>query len=353
VDWVFDLFCSFQGVGWNVKSAGVPPVPAWVQAELNGEESKTKDRKVIDMSASGLRRFSDREQLLRYVCMRLVIGFFALDVIKTFMHHDPYFWGYTNAAPPAYFPEVINSSPVLVKSYRLLLSLVGIHVALLEIFRLGPLFFCGVLGPTIMGTRGEAWMNPPDFFGSISAVFNKGLAGWWGEYWHQTFRYAFEAPAKRVLEVMGVEKRSPRGRIVSILVAFTLSGCLHACGSYTQLGDTRPIAGPFCFFLLQATGIILQATISDRLQKAGILQSTPQLIRQLANFAFAIVWLYHTAPLLVDDFSKGGVWLYEPIAFSPLRAMGLGAKDDRSWDLWFDLFWWRSGEHFWDTGIAF
>jgi hypothetical protein len=89
------------------------------------------------------------------------------------------------------------------------------------------------------------------------------------------------------------------------------------------------------------------------LQGTGVVDATPKLLRQFANFAFTIVWLYHTAPLLVDDFARGGVWLYEPIAFSPLRALGLGAKDDKSWDLWLDMVWWRSGKSFWDTGFAF
>ncbi|KJX99508.1 hypothetical protein TI39_contig354g00099 [Zymoseptoria brevis] len=353
LEWISDLFCSFRGVGWNIKSAGMPSIPTWVKAELDGHESKPSDRKAVDICSAGTRRFSDRDALLRYVFIRLVIGFFALDAIKTLMHHDPYFWGYMDAPPPAFLPGMIRSSAVLVKCYRLLLSLAGIHTPLLEIFRLGPLFFCGVLGPSILGVRGEAWMNPPDFFGNLSTIFNKGLAGFWGEYWHQTFRYSFEAPAKRVLEYLKVEKRSSRGRLLSILLAFSLSGCLHACGSHTQLGATRPIAGPFCFFLLQGIGIISQTAISDRLRKVAIFENAPKVTQQSANFAFTVIWLYHTAPLLTDDFAKGGVWLYEPVAFSPLRLIGLGAKDDRSWDLWFDMIRWRSGKHFWDTGIAF
>lgn len=195
-------------------------------------------------------------------------------------------------------------------------------------------------------------MNPVDMFGSYRAVFDKGLAGWWGGWWHQTFRFAFEAPTMRLLEATGIEKRSTLGRAFGLFIAFFLSGCLHACGSYTQQGDTRPILGPMRFFLLQACGIIAQTLATQGLKRIGVIDRCPKLICQLGNFVLVHVWLYYTAPLLVDDFAKGGVWLFEPIPLSPLRGLGFGAPDDRFFAWWNGLFWWRSGKHWWDTGIA-
>lgn len=353
LDWVVDIFCSFRGIGWSFHTAGLPPLPDFVQSELNGTECKSKQQELMTDTKTGTRRFLNRAALLKHVCIRLVIGFFALDIIKTIMHNDAYFWGYMDAPPPLFLPQYLRNSYLLVKSYRLLTSLAGIQVALTEIFWLGPLFFCGILSPCRIGVRGEPWMNPPDFFGNLYPVFNQGLAGWWGGFWHQTFRFAFEAPTMRLLESLSIDKKTQAGRTIALFLAFFLSGCLHASGSYTQLGDTRPLRGPMMFFLMQAVGIFAQTLIVEQLKKAGVIQKTPKMISQLSNFAFTIVWLYNTAPLLADDFAKGGVWLYEPLAFSPLRLLGYGAKDDNGWDLWFGYIWWRSGDHWWDTGLAF
>lgn len=194
-------------------------------------------------------------------------------------------------------------------------------------------------------------MNPADMFGSYSVVLDKGLAGWWAGWWHQTFRLAFEGPATRIMEALHIEKKSPSGRAISLFVAFFLSGCLHACGSYTQLGDTRPLLGPMRFFLLQAVGILMQTTATAWLEKVGFLERLPRVVKQAANFVIVHIWLYYTAPLLVDDFARGGVWLYEPVAISPLRALGFGAKDDGLF-CWDRMVWWRTGKHWWDTGIA-
>lgn len=352
LDWVADIFCSFRGVGWSWQISGIPPAPKWVQSQLSGHPTLADPSEITSTSHTGLKRYNDRTALLHASLRHVLIGIFVLDVLKTIIAHDAYFWGNMHAPPPSYLPPYIRTSHTLVKSYRLLTSLAAIYTALCTIFKLGPLFFSGLLGPKLIGVRGEAWMQP-DSFGSYTTVLDKGLPGWWGGWWHQTFRYAFEAPATKLLEVWGVDKRSQLGKIVSLCVAFFLSGCLHACGSYTQLGDSRPLRGPMCFFLLQILGILGQTYTSQVLIKAGVTQQMPRVVRQLANFVVVHVWLYHTAPLLVDDFARGGIWLFEPLPFSPLRGLGLGARDD-GWYCWGDgVIFWKTGKHFWETGLAF
>ncbi|KAK4961085.1 hypothetical protein LTR10_001575 [Elasticomyces elasticus] len=357
IDWVADVFCSFRGVGWNWQTSGIPPPPKWIKDQLRQHEnaggaSDKPTSMAVTTSRSGIRRFANRSELIRNTAINITIGYIALDIIVTLMHKDPYFWGYIESKAPAHLPHVIQDSDFLTHVYRLLLSLAGIYAALATIFKLGPAFFCGMLGPRWLGVRGEAWMNPADMFGSYNMVFTKGLAGWWGGWWHQTFRFAFEAPTSRLLEVTGIDKRSAAGKALSLFIAFFLSGCLHAAGSYTQLGDTRPLLGPFQFFMLQAIGILAQTLATQQMKKMGLLQSCPKLLCQATNFVLVHVWLYYTAPLLVDDFARGGVWLFEPIAFSPLRGLGFGAPDDQFFAMWHGLAWWRTGDHWWDSGIA-
>ena len=352
MDWVADVFCSFRGVGWNWQSSAIPALPKHVQSLLHGSVDASSNESMT-ISRSGIRRFSDRKALVRETLLNAVIGYLALDIIATMMRNDMYFAGYMDAPPPSYLPNFVLESHVWTKSYRLVLSLSGIYAALWEIFKCGPLFFCGVLGPRWIGVRGEAWMNPPDMFGTFRLVLDQGLAGWWGGWWHQTFRHSFEVPAKRLQDALGIDQKSSAGKFTSLTVAFVLSGCLHASGSYTQLGDTRPLMGPMRFFLLQPIGILLQRFLTSQLSGVAAVKAAPRWSKQFTNFAYVHIWLYFTAPLLVDDFAKGGVWLFEPVAISPLRGgLRLGNEDDGWWCWWNGLLFWQTGKHWWDTGIA-
>lgn len=351
LDWVADAFCSFRGVGWNFQTSTVPPLPAPADLAIPKSIQHSKND-IITTSRIGIRRFNNKADLARDTIPKLIIGYLVLDLVKVLMHRDAYFWGYMNAAGPTYLPQYIRGSYMLLKSWRLLISLTAIYTCLWEIFRLGPALFCLILGPKWVGVRGEAWMNPPDMYGSFKCVLDDGLAGWWGGWWHQVFRVAFETHSKALLGRLKIETRSTEGKLTSLAVAFTMSGVLHACGSYTQLGDTRPFLGPMRFFLLQMVGIMVQAQTTTMLRKASVFDGTPKVLRRITNFVFVHIWLYYTAPLLMDDFAKGGVWLFEPVAVSPLRGLGLGAKDDGWFCWWNGIAFWRSGEHWWDTGIA-
>lgn len=352
LDWVADVFFSFRGVGWNWQTAGIPPPPTWVQAQLNGDADAVERDEPVRTSRTGIRRFGSRAALLRTSAINLIIGYIALDGLKTLVANDPYFWGYTSAPAPDHLPDFIRASHVLTRSWRLLVSLAAIYAALRTIFALGPAFFCGLLGPRWIGLRGEAWLNPLDMFGSMGNALDKGLAGWWGGFWHQTFRFAFEAPTARLLARLGVDKRSKAGNLTALAVAFLLSGCLHACGSHSQLGATRPLMGPMRFFALQAVGIAAQTLAADLIASWGVLRRTPTPLKRLLNFLLVHFWLYHTAPILVDDFAQGGIWLFEPVPVSVFRGLGLGPKDAGWWCDWDGIAGWRTGKGLLDTGIA-
>ena len=358
LDWVADVFCSFRGVGWNWQSSGIPDAPNWVQRQLRGEthvsETTTSPNEpAIKVSKTGIRRFSYRAALLRSCLLNLALGYIVLDGVKTLGIHDPYMWyGDMTLPPPPFLPSLIRDSPVLTKSYRLLICLCAINIALWAIFKMGPVLFVAILGPRTIGLRGEAWMNPADMFGDFSHVLDSGLAGWWGAWWHQTFRFAFQAPGDALVDFLRVERRSVWGRLVSTWVAFFLSGCLHASGSYTQLGDTYPLSGQMLFFLMQALGVTVQTGVCFYLESAGVTAWVPRIVRRVGNLAVVTVWLYFTSPLLVDDFARGGVWLFEPVPVSLFRGLGFGPVGEGWWCWYGGLVEWRSGARWWDTGIA-
>ena len=346
-DWTLDLVSNFRGVGWNYQISSLPPPPPSVQLALQhstGSSSST--------SKTGNHRYDAPCTLLRASLLSFTLGYLALDVLKVTMMRDPYFWGLTTAPVPAYLPIFIASSSAFTRIYRLLLSLAGIYTALHTIFDLGPLFFVGILGPRVIGARGEPWMYP-DTSGSYSNVFSKGLAGWWGGWWHQTFRFAFEAPTEWLCKRLGWEKKSQKGKVLGLWVAFGCSACLHGSASSTIWGETRPLHEPAVFFLLQPLGIMAQILGAGWLKKMGVRDRMPVWVRGFANFAWTHVWFYYTAPLLTNDLSKGGIWLFEPIPISVLRGLGFGLEGQGWWCWSWPWFTWYSDDKWWRSGLAF
>lgn len=346
IDWTLDLVSNFRGVGWNYQISSLPSLPSFVQRELGqtpGPSSST--------SKTGNHRYDTVGSLLRAKAVSFTVAYLAVDVIKQVMMRDPYFWSLTDAPPPTYLPTFITSSAAITRIYRLLLSLGGIHITLYLIFVLAPLFFVGVLGSKVIGARGEPWMYP-DTSGSYSTVFSKGLAGWWGGWWHQTFRFAFEAPTVWLCDKLGWENGSQKGKLLGLCIAFACSACLHASGSFTIWGETKPLRRSATFFLLQPLGIVAQMMLASWLKKIGFRDRMPQWIRGLANFVWTHVWFFYTAPFLCDDFAGGGVWLFEPLPISILRGLGFGLEGQGWWCWTWPWFTWYSADQWWRSGLA-
>ena len=350
LDWVLDLLMNFRGMGWNWRIATLPSPPKAVLEQLKGTET-TVSRRFVQRSALSVRSYASAKDLLHSNIVSIVTGYLLVDVLKTMAIHDPYFIGFIDAPAPSYMPNSIQASPILTRVYRLMLALLALRIVLGTIFALAPIFFVGMLGPKRIGVRGEHWMYPAEW-GSYMTVFDKGLAGWWGAWWHQTFRFAFETPASRTVELLRLAPRSMPAKVVQLFVVFALSGFLHASGSHTSLGETRPVRGPWTFFLLQPVGIIAQMMLGKWLRAAGVTQRTPKVVRRMVNFVFVHIWMYWTAPLFIDDLAKGGTFLFEPVPVSLVRGLGFGLPGD-SWYTWKGgLVIWHTARNWWQSGIT-
>lgn len=325
--WVLDLVGNFRGLAWNWRINGLPSLPPNIQAPLQTESDSPGDIKDVLLSKTGLRRYETYSSLILHNIWMISTSYFIMDILKVIAIHDPYFWGQVDSAAPSYLPLFIQNSGILTRYYRLFMTQCGVWIALRMIYSLSPLFFVGVLGPKYLGINGEPWMYP-DQYGSYSKnVLDRGLAGWWGGWWHQMFRYAFESGGKWVTTCLRLDPDAQVTKIIQLFVAFALSGYIHASGSKTSIGPSNPW-NPFLFFVLQPIGILIQTLWRAQLKKWGISSRIPWPISQLANFVYTHVWFYFTGPLLADDFAKAGVWLSEPIMLSPLRALGFGAEGD-------------------------
>lgn len=350
LDWTLDLFNNFRGAGWNWRTISTPPPPKAVQEELL-RNSAVQPKHTFRTHPSQTRTWPTRREMLISNAKTLATGYVILDIIKTIASHDPYFWGYIDRAPAPYLPSFLLNSPVLIHALRLIICQFGIKWALESVFALSPLFFSGVLGPSVLGARAESWMYSATW-GSYTLVLDQGLAGWWSGWWHQTFRFAFEQPSRKLIEMFGWNPKGPAARALQLVVAFGLSGALHASGSITCHGETFPLQGTMLFFMLQAVGCFIEGVLRQGLAGSKVVKILPTWVKQTLTFVYVHVWHYHTAHLLCDDFARGGVWLFEPCPVSLFRGLGFGAEGD-GWLAIEAMPSWHRGDTWYRSGITF
>lgn len=311
LDWVVDSMTNLRGILWSHRAPHQPP-----------RAPKTPP--------------PSRSELLRCATISLTLHYLLLDVLKTLSLYDPYFLTLSAPLSSSPFPFPYNS--------RLLLSVASTYTALQSLFLLSPLLAC-VLGPRILGHHADPALYPP-YFGSIRFISTKGLAGFWGGTWHQAFRLPFESAGEFLARCLGAgwERYTRKGKALRLFTAFILSGILHAFASFTSLPPTRPFSEAFLFFAIQPLGILAQRAIADLIRR-GWREEIPSRIKQAASAAYVIIWLWVTGPLLARDFSRGGVWLFEPVPVSIMR----GGK----W-CWGGQWvqWWGKGK-WWERGLAF
>lgn len=348
LDWVLDLVVSFRGSGWNWRVTSQPALPKEVVHQLEGNmptSSKDSTRE-------------DAWHCFRSALLSCTVSFIMLDAVKVLMNRDPYFWGFTSPAPSPPFPfSYLAFSPLLVRAYRLLLVGFGTMVALKNLMSYQPIFCLGfaLLFPRQSQALTDKpldamWLYPKQF-GSFTEVLDNGLEGGWSLWWHQLFRFGFSETARWLISFLPaqLQRNVPTRRAVRVLMVFCVSGFIHTCGSYTHFPATQPLH-QFLFFFLQAVAIITRGFWSETTGHSQLpVQQSQRWRHRMINLVGVSLWLFLTAPLIVDDWSKGGLWLYEPVPISPLRGLGFGLQGE-GWWCWGPWFRWRNGGSWWQTG---
>ncbi|KAK3081112.1 hypothetical protein LTS18_010125 [Coniosporium uncinatum] len=315
LDWTFDLIPSLRGLNWSW---------GWFS------ESSSVQYQHMPSLGTSLARF--------------LFAYLLIDVLKTIMIVDPYFWGFIDSGAPTYLPPSI-AHPVLLSTYRALIAFAGIWTAIYFIFTLGPLFLVDILGPAFLGVRGERWMYPAGY-GSVTAILDRGLAGFWGTWWHQMFRFVFVSARRWVSDRMGSEWGSPSSKAITIVTAFLLSGIVHAGGTYTLWRAPSPL-GPFLFFALQPFGLLLELAL-QKWSLNKLIRPFSRLLRLIALLS----WFRLTFPLLADGLAAGGMRLFEPLLVSLLRGVGLVDGESRWWCWRGPFFSWHIDNKWWRTGVV-
>jgi hypothetical protein len=354
LEWCAGLLLNLRGPEWNWRVSHLGPLPRSVHTQLHTGFVACKVRAHDDAT------YTTAKTRLRAALWTFLQGYLLLDCLKVLMMRDAYFRGFVeNEMPPAFPFSYFASFPILIRLYHCFISSMGVYVALQYVTSLNPIFFLGLsmafpnAARKLTGAPLDAsWLYADSFGPFISSVLDHGLAGCWSRWWHQLFRHGFTATARWILSLFPTKwSADPRvKRITYDLIAFTVSGLLHASGSHTQFPKTRPLSGPFLFFSLQGLAILVESIFKTVIFPRLPLADTPRWVRRSANAVFVFCWLLYSGAFIADDFARGGLWLMEPVPISPLR--GLGLAYDNGWWCW-DKPWFRywSDRTYWGSGI--
>ncbi|KAL2001983.1 hypothetical protein VTN02DRAFT_898 [Thermoascus thermophilus] len=353
-DWVLNAIFSYRGAGWNWRIQSLPPLPPSVRKQLD-EGVPVSDES--DESAT----IQASRNCLKRALFRLLWSYIALDIIKVTMMRDRYFWGDISNPPPPPFPfSFLAGSPLSLRIYRLLLTGFGIFAALNYVTSSNPIICLGLSLAFPRFARSltkvpldAAWLYPDQFGPFVPSVLDHGLAGCWGGWWHQIFRFGFSSVARWLTSCLPerLGRHTNTRRVIEVLVSFAVSGLIHAAGSWCQLASTSPFPGSFFFFAVQGPGVLAQRFIARQVLPKVLPFSLPRWLRRATNATVVFFWFLFTGPYLVDDFSKGGLWLMEPVPVSFVRALGFGDTSHGWWSLCGPWIGWWSGETWWQSGI--
>ncbi|KIW78987.1 hypothetical protein Z517_08827 [Fonsecaea pedrosoi CBS 271.37] len=367
LDWTVDLMTSFRAVGWEHRISTIGQIDPSMPRDKSQSTTATGirgDERQTSMAASHFPRTHQLRALRGFI-----INYLFLDFLKAVMITDPYFLGVApleSSTPWTWLAHIDNAVPVATRFVRLWITMCGVVTALTLIFSLSPLFFATILPTFVDLTKitkaplTETWMYPPYWQSLSTSVLYSGLAGLWGRCWHQMFRFGISEPSRVLIEGLKLDARGNVARTVQLLVAFTLSGSIHASASYTtfSLNGSHPLSGPLLFFLLQGVGILLQSFIVKLIYRhASWVKNLPSGIGQTANALVVVLYLYLTGSLLANDFATSGLWLFEPVPISFFRGIGFGpGGKGEGWWVWNQegsrlIGWWR-GDRWWGRALA-
>jgi hypothetical protein len=311
LDWTFDLMTNLRQLNWSYRPPHQVPLPPSTPLPT-------------------------RSAFLRSTFILFILDYLLVDILKVLSLADPYF---------SLGPTPLSSSPFPFPAISRRLLCIGGIFFLARMTWVTPTLFAFVLGPRIVGRYADPALYPPHF-SSLRLIADRGLAGFWGGTWHQLFRRYFESAGDFLGRILGPgwEKRTGKGRALRIVTAFTLSGVLHACGSYTTIPPSHPVGEAFLFFAIQPLAIIPHMAIADMIRRRGWRDRIPRPVRQAANAGCALAWLYVTSPLVMQDFSRNGLFLREPAPWSIVR----GGK----WCLGDTGPTWSGKGKWWERGLA-
>lgn len=341
ISWVLDLLLNYRGPGWDWS---VPIVRTLTPETLSKLENPPKDEANSKNSSAPRKCNNSSCEIIREIFL-LIFCYLLLDVLWVLMMQDPYFkFGPTTYELPSHLK---NLNPYVLYLYRLTLTGTIIITSMRTGYAIFNNFVIHVLGSKVLGLRGEPWYYN-QVWGDFSNVFDRGLGGLWGNFWHQTFRNFFTAPTSYLLKKGYIKPGKFTTKLTGLAFAFILSGLLHYASMFTVFGDAYP-SNEILFFGLQGVGVAIQSSLSKAF--SPLIVKLPARIRQIGNFIFTLAWFYLTGWLESDNVGRSGVLLIPLVPFSPLIYFGLG-EPDANWICWESFnYMWYTGKNWFDSGF--
>ncbi len=393
--WTADLLTAWRGAGWNFAISTIPHPPRPPQHLLHSGSPLPVRLDLIPPSPA---RSTTYAAFLRSRLTQFALSYITIDILTCTMRSNPYFvYGPDHFAPSRtladdFTPRVLfRDLKQNLPAFAGILAGLHLYASALQLLVVFPL-------RRVVGVKAELWMHPTLFGGFWGPVGTREVAGFWGVWWHQTFRAGFVAPGEWIASFFkgaegvasGEARRNEVGngqsnlgvneaakesnetttptptptpdaprrplllRALTTTIPFLLSGLLHAAGSFTSAPSatyTRPTwpVGSFYFFALQPVQILVWYLMLGNILTGG----SQRILSVLSTARF----LASQGSFLIDDMSRASIWLFEPVPVSPLRMVGLGPFGE-GWWRWgggeYGLSWYSGGGgRWWEAGVRF
>ncbi len=313
IPWVLTLLVSIRLAGWKI-----------------GDPSHDKTQPTPRRT---------RVAFSKYALIIIAHAFVVLDAASCYVLTDPYFVisGMRVDEP---FPSRSKDLPTFLNALRILpprllrsAAIAGqVYAMVTSMFYLPTI---PVVGLNAIGMLPDEWSPHtwPVFFGSFSAVWERGLRGLWGSWWHHLNRHITSTPGRELAHVMGVPTTSTIGYILLTVSAFCLSGVIHMgmippepASSVMSVNIMRLYLA--AFFWAQIPAFQIELVVS-KLVKTSVPSVLGFPMTRIFVLLWVAGWLSLTLPLLSVPFREIGYWRYFPLPVSLFR--GLAGQGWLTW----------------------
>ncbi|RMZ85735.1 hypothetical protein DV737_g450, partial [Chaetothyriales sp. CBS 132003] len=158
--------------------------------------------------ASRVRSRRSIQQIQKQALINLVWWYLVVDIIKALHSDDAFFSGLISFYDPPSSSAIYGTGAIASRLARLGITILSVYTALNFLFQLCPIFFSLLLPsimpyPSLLRLTRTPLLTPSmyePFFGSLlPSVASKGLAGFWGGFWHQLLRFGILLPSTYII----------------------------------------------------------------------------------------------------------------------------------------------------------
>ena len=313
LSWVVMLLASMQLQGWRI-----------------GKHSH-------DVLQKPVHRTTARASFAKQALLSFIRGYIILDLACAYQTSDRYFTDLnTTISSPLPFSEPTG----LLRPRLFRACIMGTQVwALISQFIYTPCLI--LVSLNALHRLPDEWSPHawPPLFGDPSVVLNRGIRGFWGQYWHQAMRVFTSAPGEAVGDLLRLKQRSLARYVLVITMAFGLSGIIHMGlvppePLYASQGVNEIRLHVAEFFWLQPVAIMFEIC-AMRIVSLGVsLQSFDRGVRKalkmVVNLVWVVVWFNFCLPVFGEATRQLGYWRVYLVPVSLWR--GLGGQGWIAWE---------------------